>query len=308
MKIIINNTTRVPKKEPEKRESSYDDRFGAWGFVTKLHSEAHSVDVMIDLGINIPHVPVASKEWVIFGQDVDKNFNSGMRDLPPVGSRVFLMMPSFSFDDCFVAPFSCFNSVDKNVSFPFLEKGQENRKEQITPSGWSEVNNYATGTYSRNSPDGRYHISVDYGTEKNPKENIEVYLNVCNELVIEHFEGDKCKVKIFDTEIVIREGSVTLKPKDTTIEVDGDAILKASGNISIEAEGNAEVKTSGNVAIEATGNAEVSAAQVEIKGNVVQVDGTAVATGSGGFCGIPNCLFTGAPHVTNVITNAENAE
>ena len=104
---------------------------------------------------------------------------------------------------------------------------------------------------------------------------------------MEHKKGDSAIITVFDTELIIKKGEVTLKPKKTTIEVDGDATIKTSGKTEIEATGDTSVKGN-NVTIEATTLAEIKGMQVKIGGTVMP--------GTGHFCALPNCLFTGAPH------------
>jgi hypothetical protein len=112
-----------------------------------------------------------------------------------------------------------------------------------------------------------------------------VTLSVFDEVTIDHKKGDSCTVKVFDTELVIKQGEISIKPKETTIEVDGNATIKTSGDTTIEASGNATVKATGNVAVEAMGNAD-------LKGLNVTVDATALLTLKTGdaFSFMPNIM------------------
>lgn len=93
-------------------------------------------------------------------------------------------------------------------------------------------------------------------------------------------------------------GTITLKNADVTV------VIKAGGNIEItnsadykqETSGNVQIKASGNCNIEASGNCEVKSPKVTITGGQCTIKGTVSPTGSGALCGIPACLFTGAPH------------
>jgi hypothetical protein len=95
------------------RPSPQDRRWGEWGRVERRHSEDNTVDVYLDSGVYLSRVPVASVEWVIPGEDAEKDYNSGERDLPPERARVFVMMPAFAYADCFIAPFSGFSTIDQ---------------------------------------------------------------------------------------------------------------------------------------------------------------------------------------------------
>ena len=245
MNVTVNhNPASAPQERVQKTHaaSPFDGRFGAWGIVESVNSDDNTVDVFLDTGRYLNRVPVASKEWVIFGEDAEKDFNTGERDLPPVRSRVFVFMPTFTFSDCFVAPFSGFNNADRNISEPFLEDEKQKIKERVTPSGWHVTDDYVTGSHKSVSPDKKTYIEIDYGTEEEPKEeNSEVRLNIFDEVSFHHKRGESCTVRAFDTEWVIEPGKVTMKPKETIVEVDGNATFKTSGNATIEATGNADV-------------------------------------------------------------------
>jgi len=308
--------TPQPKAAPRSPHDRW--RFGEWGRVEALHSDDITADVLLDSGVYLKRVPVASKEWVIIGEDAEtkKDYNSGERDLPPVHASVYLIMPSATYNDCFITPFSGFSAIDQTA--PYMDDEKEKIKERITPSGWHITDDHVTGSHKSVSPDEKTSLEIDYGNEEEPKEeNPELRLNlfdnikaeivaednvsisVFDEVTIDHVKEDSCTIKVFDTEIVIKQGEVSIKPKETTIEVDGNAIIKTTGNTEIEAAGDVSVKGV-NVDVEATANATVGAAQAQITGGTLQVNGTA-APGSGPFCALPACLFTGAAHTGNTV-------
>lgn len=84
--------------------------------------------------------------------------------------------------------------------------------------------------------------------------------------------------------------------------------LTCEDAVSIEAQQDVTVKGA-NVTVEAqqactvkgTASVEVNAPQVKITGGQLTVNGNAAPSGSGPFCGIPACLFTGAPHVGSMV-------
>lgn len=107
------------------------------------------------------------------------------------------------------------------------------------------------------------------------------------------------------------------KYKDTERpECETSVVLDKSGNITITSAGNTTVTVSGNAVIDCSGDVSISGSKVLAKGDDVTVSGSnvkvtggnltvsgsAAPTGSGPFCGIPNCLFTGAPHVGNKVS------
>jgi hypothetical protein len=279
--------------------SAYNkQRHGAWGIVKALNSDDNTVDVFLASGVHLKRVPVSSTEWVISGEDAEKDYNTGERNLPPENARVFVMMPTGTYDDCFVLC-SGFSTIDQTK--PFMEDDKGKIKERITPSGWHITDDNVTGSHKSVSPDEKTSLEIDYGTEEEPKKDeSELCINLFdNELTLDHKQGDSCVIKVFDTEIVIKKGDVLIKPKKTTIEVDGDAEIKTSGKTTIEAAGDATVKGE-NVTVEATTSATVKAAQVAITGGKLTVNGTS-SPNSGPFCALPSCLFTGAPHGSNMV-------
>jgi hypothetical protein len=284
--------------------SPYDRRFGEWGRVEVPHSDDNTVDIYLDSGIHLKRVPVASKEWVIFGEDAKKGYNSGERNLPPEHARVFVMMPTRTYADCFVMPFSGFSTIDQPT--PYMEDDKEKIKERITPSGWHVTDDYVTGSHKAVSPDKKTSLEIDYGTEEEPKEDApelhlslfdeikadvvaddHVTLSVFDEVEIKHVKGDSCALKVFDTEIMIKRGEVSMKPKKTTIEVDGDAEIKTSGKTTVEAQGDVFIKG---------GNVELSGA-VKSTGGSFECGGTVTPTGQGALCALPFCAVTAVAQV-----------
>jgi hypothetical protein len=281
------------------------------------YSGDNSVDVILDMGIYLRHIPVASREWVVIKSVSGADYTTGERDLPPPNARVFVMMPTGTFDDCFVLC-SGFAPVDRNDNTPFADDETEKKRERIMQGGWHVIYDCLAGTYEAASPDKKTSLKIDYGEGEEKKEKPELHLKLFEkntldiidedganlsvfdgEVKVEHKKGDSAKITVFDTELTIKKGEVSIKPKETTIEVDGNAAIKTSGNATVEATGDVKVKGA-NVSVEATTSAKVKAAQAEITGGQLTVNGTA-APSSGPFCGIPACLITGAPHTGNVV-------
>ena len=206
MDVTVKLNTKAPVSGGLSHPAIDIRRLGEWGRVVGLHSGDNTVDVVLDTGLFLKHIPVTSKEWVIPGQDVEKDYNSGERNLPPIAARVFIMMPSFTYGDCFVAPFSGFNTIDKNASAPFMEDDREKIKERITPSGWHVTDDYVTGSHKAVSPDGKTSLEIDYGNEEEPKE-----------------ENPELHFVLFDNiELSVNQDSIKIKTKgDVSTEIDG---------------------------------------------------------------------------------------
>ena len=88
---------------------------------------------------------------------------------------------------------------------------------------------------------------------------------------------------------------------DCTVSIGGNASLDVKGNAFLKVGGDTKIETSGKTNIKSSGDAVVESPNVSITGGNLTVNGTASPTGSGPFCGIPVCPFTGAPHVGNKV-------
>ena len=90
-------------------------------------------------------------------------------------------------------------------------------------------------------------------------------------------------------------------------DADGNvkAVLKLLNDGKIEMVAPTDFSLTGeNVAVEAEKKLTLSAATTELTGGTVQCKGTAVADGTGCFCGVPYCLFSGAPQTGKQVQNA----
>jgi hypothetical protein len=275
---IRKRNNEAPNRLRLNQPTPYDKRYGAWGHVADVdgdqkaaYSGDNSVDVILDMGIYLRRIPAASREWVVTKAVSGADYTTGERDLPPPNSRVFVMMPTGTFDDCFVLC-SGFAPVDKKDNTPFADDDTEKIRERIKQGGWHTIYDCVSGTYEAVSPDGKTGLKIDYGAGEEAKEKPELHLSLFEktkldiidedsanlsvfdgEVKVEHKKGDNAKITVFDTELTIKNGEVLIKPKKTTIEVDGDAAIKTSGNTTVEVKGDAKIKGT-NVTAEATGS------------------------------------------------------
>lgn len=81
--------------------------------------------------------------------------------------------------------------------------------------------------------------------------------------------------------------------------------LSPTGEIEIESVDSASIKLTGDFTLDSENNNITGTTTIDggttITGGSLTVDGSATPTGTGGFCGLTNCLFTGAPHTSNKI-------
>lgn len=107
-----------------------------------------------------------------------------------------------------------------------------------------------------------------------------------------------------DSEITISGKSKVEIKSDSEVKISGDSKISVTGDAEISANGKVNISASQDVEVSGNSKAVLKGAQLEINGTqskitggMLEVSGSAPPTGSGPFCGIPVCPFTGAPHV-----------
>jgi len=137
-------------------------------------------------------------------------------------------------------------------------------------------------------------IEVDeYGTLKGipvrfvnePKEGDEVWC-----IIYDSIYGNEC---IYIPLNILNDQFIGVARKDFKVEFTDNDFKVTSNNVTIDIKNDEmEITTSsGKIKLEGT-HAEISGFSTGVK-----MGGNVAPTGSGPFCGIPNCLFTGAPHI-----------
>jgi hypothetical protein len=255
-------------------------QFGAWGIVDALHAEDNTVDVLLDQGGYLHHVPVASQEWVIEGKAIKKDFNvAGERNLPPARARVFVFM--MNDDDCFIAPFSGFYRRKGNEPFYTEDEGKEKIRERITPSGWYTTHDCVTGSHKIVSPDEKTSVEIDYGTEDEPKDG-EIHINLLSEVKINQKPGE-LTISLFDDEVKIEHAQ-----RDTyKMTAYGNVLVIKDGEVKLEAK---------NIIVNATEKMQI------MGGGELEVAGVASTDTNGPFCAIKICPFSGAQHCGKTVS------
>jgi hypothetical protein len=105
-----------------------------------------------------------------------------------------------------------------------------------------------------------------------------------------------------DCTITIKGNSSITINGNNNVKIDGNSEVEVGGNLSAKVSGNMDVEASGNANIKAGGSAKIDSPSVTITGGQLTVNGSCSPTGSGGFCGIPVCPLTGAPHIGTIIS------
>jgi len=235
--IKAKNQLPGPKQLPNGDYSG--QRYGFCGMVTEVHPEDNTVHVRMDTGRELSGVRVASPEWVTI--DKDKGFLSGERNLPPVNTFVFCLMPTGDVSSAFVLCSLFGYQVAEHAAFKEDSEDAAHTRKKVTNSGWVLTEDNRTGTkiVKNREEDETVKIEIDQEEEGKEKVTVTIHGNI--------FTVDKDKGIDIETD---KNVNINVKG-DTKINVDGNIEAKAGGNIKAEAKGNADVKGV-NVTVEAS--------------------------------------------------------
>ncbi len=187
----------------------------------------------------------------------------GGRDLPPVGAIVFILMPTGEPETGFVIA-SLMPPLSPKLKTDFLVKDKEAEALSVIEGGWKKT----------------------YDKEK-------------GDLQIEDDDTFVLIVKKSEKKIDLTDWN----GNNLVIDENGAKITDANSNeITMDASGIVVLDKNGNKVELASGGATITTAQGKITGGTFQMNGAAAPSGSGPFCGLPACLFTGAPHVGNLVS------
>lgn len=145
-------------------------QYGVWGVVTDVNSRTNCVDVRLSSGVILKEVPVAcTDEWVCEYKDAD--YVSGSRNLPPEHARVFLLMPTGTFESAFVLC-SGLSRYEKAHEKAFMASSDSERtekntvRETVLPGKWKKRYDYQSGGYTLVSPHEKVTLTVHDDSEK----------------------------------------------------------------------------------------------------------------------------------------------
>ena len=270
MSVVIQKVPVAKRDFPFKISTPMDNRFGFWGLVT----EDCTVHVRTDTGIEIGGLRVASQEWVT---SAPAKHLTGERHLPPVDTYVFCLMPNGEYSSAFVL---CSGFAYQAAVHGDFKKGGEDAKnthEKVENSGWHMTTDYRTGTKKfANKTDSEPTITLEIDQESDGEE--------------------KAVLTVHKNVITISKDGIQIETdKDIDLQIDGDTKLAVKGNIEVKATKTATVQAQ-NIEIKAS-------SKTEFKGGQVVMGGTVQSSGVGAFCGLPSCLFTGAPHTGDTVLN-----
>lgn len=213
----------------------FDNTKGFWGTVTKVHSENNTVDLVSVYGNEYKNINVATHGWVLSQARI------GDRNLPPVGSNVFVFLPDGIIETGFVLCSGYFRGEEKDN---FLCADDEDSKaikdaqrEIYTPGGWHFTEDYIGGSVELSKEDK---VAITFNNDPD-KESLSIKaLDLSVDLTTEE-NKEKCEIKVFENTITFNAKSddkyIQLEANGAKIKIDKD------GNILIDTTKDTKVKT-----------------------------------------------------------------
>lgn len=234
------------KQKPKHGENSHntvytDGRTGYFAVVKYVNPKSCTVDLIMDTGVFLNAVEVISNEWVY---DHD-GYVSGERNLPPVGARVFVFMPTGNIESSIVIG-SALSVTEALHKKGFMDGSDDEQKKNavtrkiVYPGNWKSEYNYTDASFSLVSPDEK--TSISYSAENSEKKRI-VVLKVFDEVSLTIEENKKADITIGGTTIIFSYDSTG--KKGVKLSFDGDLAISATGNISIKSGAGKKVAING---------------------------------------------------------------
>jgi hypothetical protein len=252
MKLILKDSNLGNVKN-QSSQIPENKRYGFWGIVIDVHSKNNTVDVRQGGGLVLKGIPVAcTDEWVCEYKD---DYLAGSRNLPPINARVFVLMPTGTYEGAFVlcSGLSMYEKEHKNkfmANSDSEEYDKRKTREIVRQGNWKSKYNYNNGSYEIISPDEKTSFKIDYEDKDNPnisgkifeditfniKNNKEAIFSFTDKIKTEIKADEKVSVEAFGSSIEIdKDGNIKVTgKKDNKIEIQGDINLKANSKVNID--------------------------------------------------------------------------
>lgn len=252
MKLILKDSNLGNVKN-QSSQIPENKRYGFWGVVVDVHSKNNTVDVKQGGGLVLKGIPVAcTDEWVCEYKD---NYLAGSRNLPPLNARVFVLMPTGTYEGAFVlcSGLSMYEKEHKNkfmANSDSEEYDKRKTREIVKQGNWKSKYNYNNGSYEIISPDKKTSFKIDYEDKDNPnisgkifeditfniKNNKEAIFSFTDKIKTEIKADEKVCTEAFGSKIEIdKDGNIKVTgKKDNKIEIQGDINLKANSKVNID--------------------------------------------------------------------------
>ena len=241
---------------PKQIQSSkiYENRIGFWGDVSEVDSITNTCSVVSDQGLTYRDIQVAVNEWVV--KDDSKDYASCERNLPPVGARVFVLVPNKDISTAFILC-SGYPLGEKNTQVLWTDEDAEQKevqqqnkiREKITQGGWNIKENYDDGNITLKSADGNIQIELNPAKNDDLEQEQNLKINAWDNVITLTKDGIKIETE--------KEISVAAK-ENVNVSSEKEIILESKENFSISTEKGLSIETSSGSDKTSVGNSNLT--------------------------------------------------
>lgn len=223
----------------------YKNRIGFWGDVIDVNSSNNTCSVVSDQGLEYIDIQVATTEWT--NKAENKNFVACEKNLPPIGARVFVLVPNGNMASAFILcsgyPINeteyqtLFTKVDENKSDEENQKEIEKKnivREKIKQSGWHEVENYETGNLLYESQKSDIKLEINLIKDDDNSQEKQILLKFWDNEIVINPDDKEINLTILNNELKIKEGEITIESGNNKIELTSDGV-DINGYLSVKA-------------------------------------------------------------------------
>lgn len=215
-----------------KSNSYYSGRIGFWGEVSDVDSINGWCSVINDQGQKYNSIPVYSRQWVIDNKD----YVSGERKLPPVGARVFVLVPTENVSSAFILC-SGYPEGEKSLRTIFAKNNDEknikaNQYESISQSGWNIKENYEDGNVTFTSKDEKIIINANLSKNNNLSQEQEIKITAWNNIITLNSDGLSLEDSNSNKINASSEGITIQDSNNNKIDMTSSSV-KINGNLEV---------------------------------------------------------------------------
>lgn len=236
MIVGLQRKQNAPSRNPFENSTPYDLQFGFWGVVTEVHPEDCTVHVRMSNGMELSGVRVASVQWVTVQ---DGKHLTGERDLPPIDTYVFCVMPNGEYSSAFVLCSGYARHEAVHADFKGEGEDFEKVKEKVENSGWHFTTDNRTGTKkaeNKTDSDPTITLEIDQESEGSEKVTLTIHDTV---ITIDKDKGVNVETK----------KKITLKDKEGfSHATEGDLEISAKGDVKLNSAQAGKLEVGNSVA------------------------------------------------------------
>jgi len=213
----------------------YNNRIGFWGDVSEVNSSTNTCTVISDQGLEFQGIQIATREWI--NADKNKDYVCCEKNLPTIGSRVFVLVPNNNITSAFVLcsgyPINendtqvLFTKVDENKTDEENQKEIEKKniiREKITQSGWYISENYETGNLLFESNDKTILLEININKDDENSKEKEILVKVWDNEIKIIPDDKEIKLNILENHFSIKENEFEIENKDNLIQVNSKGV------------------------------------------------------------------------------------